>query len=592
MMDFIHACKKNYKISYFIVAYIIPILLLIILGLWFINENTMIKIVGDEYGYWAAGAYISGLDWSEITSYNSYYGYGYGFFVAILLKCNLSAVLIYRLAIFLNILFLISIYVIVYYLVRNWTERYNFSFVLQVFLAFSVTVYSGNISYTQYTMPEILIALIYWLQILIVWKMLKQLNFLNSFLFILLNLYAFSVHQRMIGVCLISVCLWLAIAIRSKKSKSFYFSSIISCLCIFIFILILKEHYQMAFFAGGKGKNLAVNDFAGQTSKLESLLSIQGLWMFVKSFAGKIYYLLSTSYLLAGIAGGLGLVCTGNAIRNRIKEKKEINEGTILLVFLVLNTLIMIAISSLTMMEYYGRFDMLFYGRYFEFTISPLILISLIYLLGENNKHKIRIILGTIFSYIVVSCAMEYIIDYSRSASNTFINCVGMASVLIRREYKKFSLIYIALKTVVIGLCLIAMSYVKGKAKKGVRIFGLSMFIIINIFVYLYVYEKGCLSWAVTQSNSELKLAKKIEDLGASDSLYYYIIENDLKADYLQFLLKDHTIHILENPDEIHELKSNDYILTIPDTSIKMDLDEQGYEAYAESEGLILWRKE
>lgn len=582
--------KEKDRLKYLIIAYILPSLLLIIVGLWFIEKNTMIKIVGDEYGYWAAGAYISGLDWSEITSYNSYYGYGYGIILAALLKLHMSSIITYRLALFLNIIFIIGIYVIVYHMLNKFTVRYKISIIVKVLLALFVSTYSGNLSYTQYTMPEVLIAFIYWILIFLAYRLLNKLTVYDSILFILLNIYLFSVHQRTIGICLISCFFWIYIVVKNKdKRRIIILSVLLGCLAI-LAVLWFKNNYQIAFFDGGQGKNLSVNDFAGQTSKFEALMSVNGIWMFIKSFAGKIYYLLSSSYMLAGISA-LFIITKYLSIFCR-HFKTKVNETTVFYLYILLNTVIMVGISSLSMMEYYGRFDMLFYGRYFEFTIAPLMLLGLIFIIYEECCYKKIIVCLTVICYLILTCSMEYIIDYGRSTSNVFINCSGIADLLIFQNYRKFSLLFIAIRSCLwLALLFIIIYIAKSRKKLYPYTLILVLSVIVNITSYCYVYKEGCLSWSVEQSNREVELAEFIQNIGASDSLHYYIVENDVKADYLQFLLKDHTIHIFEYENEIYRLNDSDYILTTLDTSLRKSLYSLGYKEYANSETLILWGK-
>lgn len=181
----------------------LPVILIMYICLYHLKDNLSLKIVADEYGYWANGAYFSGLDWSEITAYNPYYGYGYGIILGILLKIGLPSVLTYQSAIIINGIFLCGIYLIALRLVNEFSECREISLILKIGISFAVTVYTGNLYYTQYTMSEVLLALTYWGLILNAYMLLKKVNLVRCITFIVLASYGFIVHQRTIGVCFI-----------------------------------------------------------------------------------------------------------------------------------------------------------------------------------------------------------------------------------------------------------------------------------------------------------------------------------------------------------------------------------------------------
>ncbi len=579
------------KINNGILLFILPIVCILGLSLYYIENNIMIKIVGDEYGYWAAGAYLSGLDWTELTSHNSYFSYGYSLFLALILKLNLSSISSYQLAIVLNAFFLCGIYVIVFKLVQRILSNKEYTKMFCMCVALPVTLYTGNLYYTQFTVTEVLLSFIYWLIIYLAYELLYHPTFLKNIFFIFLAIYSFSVHQRAIGICVTCACFWIYVAHRNRKKALFWLGSIAFGILLLAAVFFVKGMYQSAYFTDSSNIHLTNNDFAGQIGKVQYLFTISGLWMFIKAYVGKIFYACSSTYLLVGVAVLLTIKKLIISFINYKKTRKNIDNLLILSTFIVCNTLIMISVGSLFMINYYGRIDLLIYGRYFEFTLSPLIMLGLIYIFCNSkiDRKSIYMFFAYIILYFVITLLVNYILNYSSTSTNVFYNCAGIANTLIENEYAQNSLLIISIKKIAVFLMLVIVAY---SNKNKIKI--ISMLILSVLFIYISqnVYVNGCLNWSIKQSEEEVNLAKKIFDLDAQDSLYYYIKENYLKADYLQFLLKDSSIHCFEKAADIETLSNEDYILTIFDTELEESLLQNNYQAVAESINLKLWEKQ
>lgn len=165
-----------------VIIYILPCLLLMFLTMYHIEDNALPKIFGDEYGYWAAGAYFAGLDWHEITSLNDYYGWGYGIFLSFILRLSLSSELCYKIAIGLNGVFLCAIYIIALKLSEEIVcHKYK---LVNAAVAFAAAIMPSTLYYTQYTMAEVFITLCYWCIVYFAWKILIY----NSWIYEILSL--------------------------------------------------------------------------------------------------------------------------------------------------------------------------------------------------------------------------------------------------------------------------------------------------------------------------------------------------------------------------------------------------------------------
>ena len=123
----------------------------------------------DEYGYWAAAAYMSGTDWAEITSFNSYYGFGYGVILAPILLCTNDGVTAYQISMIVNALLVCGIYVIAVKVIEEIRPELKTS--IKIFVALTAVLYTGTIYYAQFTLAEIPLIFVYWLIVLLVCKL-------------------------------------------------------------------------------------------------------------------------------------------------------------------------------------------------------------------------------------------------------------------------------------------------------------------------------------------------------------------------------------------------------------------------------------
>ena len=180
---------ENHKIW---IYNLIAIIFLLIIGLLNLRNNTSLKIVGDEFGYWAGAAYLNGMDWSSVVSHNAYYGYGYGFLLGIIYLFNLSATLSYQLAIVVNVILLCIIFgcieKTINYLFPNVTEG------LSILIALVTSLYTGYLYYTQFTLSEILLTAIFWLIIVTGCQILIKPSIIKLIIFVLLNLWGYATH--------------------------------------------------------------------------------------------------------------------------------------------------------------------------------------------------------------------------------------------------------------------------------------------------------------------------------------------------------------------------------------------------------------
>ena len=561
--------------------HLIALLIIWSFGLYYMHITTTssIRLVGDEFGYWSAGAWMAGIDWKEVASINFYFGYGYGIFLAPILLLPITQTLKYQIAIVLNIMFVCMVYMIIYLLLNKVSVK--MSTICKVLIALCVTLYASNIFFIQLTMPEVLILLLYWGIVYFAYQLLTELVYYKVYIYITLLVYSFSVHQRMIGIVFVGAIFLIYLLKRNKKKIQSYIGIGLFFTLLFLVVIYLKSMYRADFLSYSIHGPSEVNNLSGQIDKLQKLLTISGIKDFLIGFLGKIYYACSSSYLLVPISVTYFL----KILYINIKKKK-INDHSIMIGYLILNFIIMMAIDTIFMIDYRGRFDLLLYGRYFEFTLGPLLVLGLIILFDRKIPSLQYIWIFAI--YEVLTIFIDRMMPYDQSRSHIHINCVGIYDVL-----KENRAIYaVNVKIVLIFTILISLA---GLIIKKEQLKMITYILVCSILVVCWggssysAYKNGFLSWTNISIAKEEDLAELIEEMNIKD-LYYYV-ENTLNIYYLQFLLGSSPIKCLNNISEIDQLPYGTYVLTINSTNMIEESQEQ-YEKIANTDLIILWKKD
>lgn len=80
------------------------LIIIVVVYLYHLDKYNLLYHLGDEFGYWANAAFMSGFDWSGVASHNTYYSFGYSFVLAPLFLID-NFELRYQAALILNIFF-------------------------------------------------------------------------------------------------------------------------------------------------------------------------------------------------------------------------------------------------------------------------------------------------------------------------------------------------------------------------------------------------------------------------------------------------------------------------------------------------------
>lgn len=554
--------------------------IIITLSVFNISKAGTIRIIGDEFGYWTAGAYFSGLHWEPAASLNAYYSYGYGFLLALIIKLNIPSNFYYIAAIILNSIFLCGVFLLIKKFIQ---DHFPESDELTIYLlSLCATIYPANLLYSQFTMAETLILFLFWLILDLTYSLLKKATIFKGILYIIAITFLYFIHLRTLGIYLSASIIILYILIKNRK-KPQYLIWIPFSIILMLFGNHLKNVYQDNYLSYFDNPLLTINDYSGQLGKLNEILSLSGIIKLIKSIIGKLFYAENATFMLAGVGAFNCFILFIKSIKNR-----AINARVITSLFILLSSLSMIGICSVFMLDYEGRLDLLFYGRYFEFTLMPLFIYGFFYLLNSQKKYKL-ICISSLF-FILISLITCTLTQFESPDSNVFFNIVSLADFY----YTKSSIVSFWFYNIARTIILFTVTaFILNLHVNRKTIYPLIIFIVSFIGIFQTVYSKGCLSWGIPSTTTNIALTDYIQQNNLQDQIYYYAGDdkNTSNSSYLQFMLPNVTIPCIKEFDDILKLDKSDLLVTKSGSDIEYWLNKR-YRLLASSSLLQLWGQE
>lgn len=413
---------------------IMTAIVLCIYVLRLLKDRNEIYILHDEFAYWAMAAKYSGYSWKGMMTDSSYYSMGYSLLLVPLFYMKTEAAIMYKLAIVLNSIFIIMSYFISCAVARDLFS--DFKDIEITIVCGIVSLYPYITTQSNYAWPEIFLYFSFWLEVFLLCKFAKTIKLKWGFLAIIEGIWMFFIHQRTIGVLAVCILVIVCIIFRNRACYRTVISKKNLLLCIimlgmilgFTALFILLKQYNLNHIFT-QNEIVQMNDFSGQIFKIKSMFSIKGIINIFHSFIGKYYYFCVSTILIGPYAF---LILVKKNITDFLLSKSLEWQWFINLFFLLAFGA-MISIASIFMMGDYTakeikiRIDQVFYGRYFEFTLGPLLMTGLHSL--KKVKAEYKIYFSVIFLFIATTLATHNIvkkvhsinkIDLSAPAFNYF----------------------------------------------------------------------------------------------------------------------------------------------------------------------------
>lgn len=429
----------------------------IFLRLFYITRTTGPFIYADEFGYWSHAAHMTGHTWAGVMDGVSWYSFGYSFWLALTFLFSNRMIVMYRIAIILNVMMSLGIYTLAFAVIRKLAKEQEI--ITSGFIAFAVTCFPTYIFYSYTTMCETVLALVVWLLFYELISLEENPKWWKGALSGITAGYAYMVHNRLLTVVMaVGVCLIL-LRFRHKIDWKVIISFVAAILAMLLFYILLKGFLEgmiveNQLFADTqvsivKGK---ANTFQNIWRKLVGLFSPDRIKRPFLSLIGQLWQCLSSTYLLAGI----GVVY---AVRHLAKHLRQ---GGSLCIF----TFPLLAFGfsmGLTSITAYGpemgtvgrvRIDPAFYGRYNECYFPLLIMMALVLLCDEEIRGTFKVCAGILLLYLALSVGMYFRLR----GLDGYLNIVSAVSIHIFQWLGEFSVWKCAGMAllgcgVIVGLC-------------------------------------------------------------------------------------------------------------------------------------------
>ncbi len=574
---------KNKKILFLYLFFIIIICYLVLRNIHSLNSIT---IISDEFGYWYAGAVFAGLDWREVAYLNPYYGFGYGILLCPLFLFFDDAVLMYRIAIGYNAVFMTFSFILG---VRVMTKlKFQIQKEWMLVISFLTTVYSNLIFQSQTTQVECLLNFLFWLTLYFLVNIIQRQRLWDYICMSLICGYMYAVHMRSIGVVFTSAITLILFASQNKKLWKKTLLYLILLLIMFVLVNCVKSNLKNYTYAPlplyqsevqndnnifselneDRTINAKVNDYESVMQSVIQIFSVNGILKLFINIIGKIYYLFASSLFLVFYAS-LALFRYIYYGIHKIKKNQKNSTYFWISIYLVVSVLSAIGIASIFLLNYH-RQDMIVYGRYTEYVIGPFLVLGFYILLKYKVSIKL-ICFGYIFETII-AYIVQYIITTGEFKQYLDNNAVGLVNKIIYLfgdlGSEKFAISILIL----IFLQSLAVYFLFNTKKIWTRSIAVILCALIWIQDGNEVYKHNILRQQTELINT-IDLAQYLK-INALEKEIYYVDDYVpyMTIDYIQFQLPKHIIKVISANDLQNQIKKGYYL--VPNTSALLHMEE------------------
>ena len=582
--NFIIRCLKNVgtmeKIEFAVLG-----VLLFVIHVLNIGKLEMPFVLEDEFGYLTHAATFSGFDWTSTARFMPYYSYGYSLLITPLMALFDDSALMYQAALVLNAIMLVGCYCCAKYAGKKLAPDVNGR--LLNLAAFAVCLYPAYVAQAKLAWTECTLFLLFWLLVTMFISVNERPRMWKSALLAFLSVYIYAVHNRGLGILMASVITVVLMAIfkRIRIRDLIIYAGIIAAAFVIYTVIngVLKEKTWQG--EGYGDINTISSQFTG--TKLSFILSFEGVKTIVKRVIGQFYYLGAAS-LGVGILGFIELVQNNTRTFVRCSKKhserpfREKND-TYTQLFILLSVLATVAISTYFITNSgVVRADTLFYGRYNEMFIGPVLLIGFIAML-RSDKYIYMKAAGTVLLLGITGLITYKRMVLNNSGNYNSICAIGLWDLPVKGDFSALVRSALIAACIFIVVC-IAIAYAVKSGKKGIICAVSAVCLLVMGVSYFHVGNKNVTSTVLSMSGTNNKykqIVNFLEDDNKEDLPVYFVIydnfDMDRTKDFIQFAMHEESLTCIRD-EELSKYPEDKYLIvynSIGEEFIKLS---QGYD--------------
>lgn len=538
--------------------WILPVLMsvaLFVVAIWGIENFNQFLLYDDEFGYWAASAYLTGTDWVSVTSGIPYYSYGYGFLILTIIRLLFATpAAMYRAAIVVNGLLLVGSFWIARNVTRQLFEDVHWA--LRDLACFLVMLYPSNIVFSHIAWAECTLIFVFWVFVWLSLRVMKTPSVWNhiGLAGVIVGLYA--VHQRTLAVIIATVMVMAWSFIRDKSKRKYVIAFAVALIGFMVIHSFIKEDLINDYYCNNLKTNR--NNLEGQAETGARLLTGEGFTLLIQSIMGKWFYLFTTTLMMAWWAAEGFLKKLWEFIKvNFSKKKKQIQEEAsdvepvLWHVWLLLAFAGNFMVAAIFLLDVH-RNDILIYGRYTEYMIGFYMIVGIMTFLKDKNWIGKVAVYGVMAFILGTLC--QNILDAKGLTSYQAYHSVGTSLCLAKGATPEGALqdfaLYGFLLALAVAILLKLKSWGKWNWVRGLIIVGIVGTVSCNIaynMIFGVMSEKQGLRIGNITSIAEWVNWVDEED----EHKIYYCSDTESRywSESFQFVLKDKPLTVIETED-------------------------------------------
>lgn len=517
-------------------------------------------LLDDEYCYWGIAAYFNGKDWSGVTALCKYYSYGYSFILYFIMKLCSDFVLMYRIAIVINGLFLVCSFYLLNSILSKLFKDEKINTITVI--SFLMTLIPCNIAFATVSLTECLLILLFLITVRILMDINMDTPLWKWFLLGIITMYSYMVHQRMICLLVALIFVFAVMLCRRRINWKQALAFIIAVVVMFILHYFIKADIKANLWLGSQ--RAAANDYGSIFDSIKSILSsVKSMAVFVIGFSGKIFYFGAATFVIGFAAIAIMINRTF-----RFVFSKKTEEFDYVYAFIFASFGLMTVVSAI-FMQRLERMALLVYGRYSETMFQVIFAIGIIFILKmiKNDIKKMIIMISSCSAVFI--CIGVVIRLFAKHRHLEWINYISCSQIY---KYAKgdylpiFKMMFIILVTLGAVIAVLCVKKHRNAAYAAISVFCLLMFWqtaripinTVNIDLQNRRYN--------TSGIVDVLKAEKYSDR----KIYYYLSETEEAEsaqyrEYVQYWLQDKKLYCITE-DEIG--KTDDkalYIFSCPE---------------------------